>query len=117
MEASLQNDKFFLNLVKTGKLKVFKNGKVINTKSKNELGTCTQDYMRIGYWDAIHALTRTMVVHRLVWLVFRGKIPKGYVINHIDGNKRNNKLTNLEMITHAQNIQHAYNLSKKKKGK
>ena len=117
MEPSLENDSFFLHLVKTGKLKVYKNGKVVNPKSKNELGTCTQDYMRIGYWDAIHSLTRTIVVHRLVWLVFNGKIPKGYVINHMDGNKRNNRLSNLEMITHAENIQHAYNLSKKAKKK
>ena len=54
MDASLENDTFFLRLVKQGKLKVFKNGKIINTKTKNELGTCTQDYLRVGYWDEIH---------------------------------------------------------------
>lgn len=32
----------------------------------------------------------------------------GYDINHIDGNKLNNKLCNLEYITRQENIQHSF---------
>lgn len=42
-------------------------------------------------------------VHRLVWKVFRGDIPKGYQIDHIDGDKKNNKLSNLRLVTPSQN--------------
>lgn len=45
--------------------------------------------------------------HRLVWALFRGPIPPKMDINHIDGNKHNNALTNLELATRSENIQHA----------
>lgn len=48
-------------------------------------------------------------VHALVWMAFRGTRPNGLEINHKDGNKRNNRLENLELITHSENIKHAYN--------
>ena len=46
-------------------------------------------------------------VHRLVWESFYGKIPKGYEINHIDHDKNNNSLDNLELVTHQENIDKA----------
>lgn len=38
-------------------------------------------------------------VHRLVYEYFIGNIPKGYHIHHIDGNKQNNCIDNLECIS------------------
>jgi len=60
-------------------------------------------------------------VHRLVFETFVGKIPKGMAINHIDGVKSNNKLSNLECVTYSENTKHAYsknliNRFKKAKG-
>jgi hypothetical protein len=48
-------------------------------------------------------------VHRLVMQSFVGECPEGITVNHIDGNKANNHLSNLEYATHSENIQHAYN--------
>ena len=42
-------------------------------------------------------------VNRLVWTAFNGIIPKGFDIHHIDENKFNNKLDNLECITKSKN--------------
>lgn len=46
--------------------------------------------------------------HRLIWEAVNGPIPDGHEINHGDGVKTNNRITNLELVTHAENIQHAY---------
>lgn len=54
------------------------------------------------------------LVHRLVASAYLGKID-GLTINHKDGNKVNNLVDNLEIVTMKQNIHHAWdnNLSKK----
>jgi hypothetical protein len=62
-----------------------------------------------GY-PQISAKGKTWLVHRLVWEAFNGEIPSGMQINHIDGVKTNNALSNLEIVTPKQNIQHAYAL-------
>lgn len=38
-------------------------------------------------------------LHRYVWETEVGAIPKGYHIHHIDGNKANNDISNLALIT------------------
>lgn len=47
-------------------------------------------------------------VHRLIYCAFEGLIPKGLEINHIDGNKANNNLINLEVVTKSENARHAW---------
>ena len=37
-------------------------------------------------------------MHRYVWEFYHGEIPEGYHIHHIDGDKSNNDISNLEMI-------------------
>ena len=45
-------------------------------------------------------------IHILVAMVFLGHVPDGHkiVVDHIDNNKLNNNLTNLQLITHRENI-------------
>jgi hypothetical protein len=40
-----------------------------------------------------------LLLHRYVWESKFGKIPKGCLIHHIDGDKDNNKVDNLSLIT------------------
>ncbi len=47
-------------------------------------------------------------VHRLVLEAFRGGCPVGKECNHIDGDKANNRIENLEWVTHSENILHAF---------
>ncbi len=52
--------------------------------------------------------SKKFFVHRLVMLTFKGasKLP----VNHIDGNKSNNNLSNLEYVTYSENSLHAVKL-------
>lgn len=47
-------------------------------------------------------------IHDLVYFAFHPETKKkdDYVINHIDGNKSNNKLNNLEYVKNSENIIH-----------
>ena len=42
--------------------------------------------------------------------MLKGQVPIGYTINHIDGIKSNNKISNLECITVSDNNKHAFSL-------
>lgn len=51
----------------------------------------------------------TYYIHRLVAITYLPKRRKCYtVVNHIDGNKHNNSVSNLEWCTPKQNLAHAY---------
>lgn len=47
-------------------------------------------------------------VHRLVYETWVGPIPEGMQINHKDGNKQNNHIDNLELVTARENLIHSY---------
>ena len=49
----------------------------------------------------------TFRVHRLVYSTFINDIPKGYELNHLDCNKANNSISNLEICTRQENMDHA----------
>jgi hypothetical protein len=50
---------------------------------------------------------QTVNIETLVAAAFLGPRPPGKEINHIDGNKLNNRVTNLEYVTHKENVHHA----------
>lgn len=47
-------------------------------------------------------------IHRLVAEAFLKKGPEHTEVNHIDGNRWNNHVSNLEWCTHSENVQHSY---------
>lgn len=46
---------------------------------------------------------RLVGAHRAAWMHANGAIPAGHVVDHINGNKRDNRLGNLRVVTVAQN--------------
>lgn len=50
---------------------------------------------------------RVYMEHRLVWLMTHGEWPSG-VIDHIDGNKQNNRPSNLRDVTQSVNLQNRH---------
>lgn len=53
-------------------------------------------------------------VHRLVYETFKGKIPHGMTIDHIDNNKANNHISNLQILSRGENTAKANRRRKKK---
>lgn len=57
---------------------------------------------------------KNIAIHRLVAQAFIPN-PNNYKeVNHIDGNKSNNKVNNLEWCTRQENVLHSYKLGLKK---
>lgn len=46
----------------------------------------------------------TVYVHRIMYRTFVGVIPSNMEINHIDHDKSNNSINNLELVTHEENL-------------
>lgn len=67
--------------------------------------------MSIGYYSVgptINGKNVKMTVHRLVAEAFIGPCPEGHEVNHKDGDKTNNRVDNLEYVTHQENMVHAH---------
>jgi len=47
-------------------------------------------------------------VHRLMLAAFVGPCPPKHQCNHKDGDKTNNHVSNLEWVTHSENMYHAF---------
>lgn len=54
------------------------------------------------------------LLHRLVMLAFVGE--SDLQVNHLDGDKENNRLENLEYVTSQQNLRHCIDVLGKKRG-
>lgn len=50
---------------------------------------------------------KTYAVHRIIYALAHGVCPHDLQVNHIDGNKQNNKIENLELVTSKENVKHA----------
>ena len=86
---------------------VYKNGKVYNRKVRL-LKICfnTDGYPVIGLYKKNKSCTYR--VHRLVAEAFIPNPENKTDVNHIDGIKTNNQASNLEWVTHQENVIHAY---------
>lgn len=47
---------------------------------------------------------RELLIHRVIWNMFNGPIPDGMELDHINRNKRDNRIENLRLATHGDNM-------------
>lgn len=90
-------------------VKVIYKGKILSLKPNKK-----------GYFKCSlnkNGKSRTFLVHRIIAQTFLKNFDKNLTVDHINGNKQNNNVDNLRMVTIKKNIQLSYdnNLHKLKK--
>lgn len=103
----MSTQRFFIKAIALGLISVSKYGIIKNEVTGRVLGGDKGRYLTIGLRDWKLKKNRTILAHILVWIRFNGPIPVGMEINHKDGDKHNNWLTNLELLTSKGNKEHA----------
>lgn len=56
-----------------------------------------------GYWLISYG-GKTMLAHRVVWVLTHGEIPEGMVIDHINRDTSDNRIENLRCVTQSVNL-------------
>jgi hypothetical protein len=73
------------------------------SRSRTSAGSVAGSKNTHGYWQ-IRACGKLYYAHRLAWLYMYGTWPKDQ-IDHIDGNRVNNRIENLREATNTENQQ------------
>ena len=82
-------------------------------EKKDKLILCKLNTDKNGYLTvSVSKTKKSMRVHRLVWETFNGEIPQGYEIDHIKGNKEDNRLEMLRCVTHKDNMNNPLTIHK-----
>jgi hypothetical protein len=92
----------------TGKVRSVLGGRRrgVELKQQTYVSTTNRGYKTVSLVKK--GKTMTAIVHRLVAQSFISNPLNKPCVNHKDGNKMNNDVTNLEWVTHSENELHAY---------
>lgn len=78
-----------------------------------QLNYTLNSYATVTFWTKGATKGKCFLVHRLVAIAFLSTPPSPkHQVNHIDGNKANNRVENLEWTTPQENTQHAIDVLK-----
>lgn len=83
-------------------------GSIRNNKTSRILKPSPDTSGYLGCSLRSEGKTYTKYIHRLVSEAFLTPVPGKTEVNHIDGNKNNNSLSNLEWSSREENMQHSY---------
>ena len=95
-----------------------KNGDILSLKTERILNMAKhgEGYLCFGLYDEklekkLGKKRINYLQHRFVYEVFRGPIPRCFEVDHINGIKSDNRVKNLQLLTHKQNIAKSKNKS------
>ena len=83
-------------------------GRVIRLKDEKIIQGYLNEYRRI-YLHTDNE-EKDLAIHRIVAMAFIPNPENKPFVNHIDGNKLNNRADNLEWVTASENMKHAYRI-------
>ena len=83
-----------------------KEGEILKVKTERilEKKLTDQGYYQFKISDKNLIRPKNYYIHRFEWECIKGDILEGFVIDHIDSNKTNNKIENLQLLTVSENI-------------
>lgn len=92
----------------SGKYKVSNFGNVLNVKTGRVLRVRLNDcgYNRVSF--LVNGKCKNYLVHRLVALQFIPNSRELSSVNHVDFNRLNNRVDNLEWINHEDNVKYSW---------
>lgn len=90
-----------------GYYKVSDIGNVYSVRSKKLIDKNVHRNGYVSVWLGVDGKSMTPSLHRLVAEAFVPNPENKPCVNHIDGNKQNNRADNLEWVTHSENMRHA----------
>ena len=96
-------EKYIENSYLPNGYKISKNGSVLSKYSK----VLKQSISNSGY-KCLNIKNKGYFIHRALAFVFIDNPLNKEQVNHIDGNKLNNDISNLEWVTRSENCKHAY---------
>lgn len=109
---NVEKDIFLMKLINRNDIIADKDGNVYRKKSYGyaKIGSLNKysGYLMVVLRNPENNKRYNYKLHRIVYMFFNGLIDENLVINHIDGNKLNNKLENLEAVSQEYNVQHAF---------
>ena len=88
-----------------------KNGEVINVKTGRniKMSKICNGYLKFTICNKKLIKPKDYLQHRFVFEVFKGPIPRFFEIDHRNSIKTDNRIKNLQLLTHKKNVQKSKN--------